>query len=853
MKLAFIPYRVGPSVPPPLACLKEMAFNLLWTWDAEIREVFRRLDRDLWEETCANPVLLLGRIDQERLEEAAANESYLAYLERSYQRFRNYFTEKTWWEKTHGREHHVAIAYFSAEYGLTACLPIYSGGLGILAGDHLKTASDLGLPLVGVGLLYQGGYFRQYLNVDGWQQESYPVNDFYNLPVEPVVAGDGHPVEVEIPLGERKARGQVWRAQVGRIPLYLLDTNTASNPDPGIRDITDQLYGGDSETRIRQELILGIGGLRALHQMGIRPMVCHLNEGHSAFLTLERIRLAMLEHTLSFREALEATSSGNIFTTHTPVPAGFDHFTPELMQRYLGPYAAELGISIQDLCALGRADRNSHAESFNMAALAIQGSRRWNAVSRLHCDVSRPILQPYMPEVPLEEIPLATVTNGIHFRSWISAEMATLFDRYLGSEWWRDPAEEHIWERVEEIPDEELWGTHERRRQRLVAYARRRLVEQCERRGASTSEKNAAREVLDTRALTIGFARRFALYKRGALILRDPERLRKILNDPQRPVQFLIAGKAHPRDNEGKDLIRQLVQFGRREESRRRMVFLEDYDMTVARYLVQGVDLWLNNPRRLMEASGTSGMKVLPNGGLNMSVLDGWWAEAYRPEVGWAIGSDELYDNLDYQDRVESNALYDLLEREVVPLYYDRGPDGLPHGWIAKMKQSMRWLCPVFSTNRMALEYVEKLYLPASRSAAYLAEENMAKARELARWKAWVAEHWSEVQIGKVEVANTEDIKIRQRVPVRAEVDLGALNPRDVDVQIYYGPLGADSLVSRRSLATMRRAARRGPGAHVYTGEMVCTKSGLHGFTVRVLPRHRDALLPGMVGLIRWK
>ena len=582
--------------------------------------------------------------------------------------------ETTWWDKKYGQERPI-IAYFSAEYGLAECLPIYSGGLGVLSGDHLKTASDLGIPLIGVGLLYQQGYFRQYLTPDGWQQERYPANDFYNLPLHPVLTAGGQPLYVELRLAGARLKIKVWKLQVGRVPLYLMDTNIPENPRE-LQDITDQLYGGDRETRIRQELVLGRGGVHALLAMGIRPTVYHMNEGHSAFLALERVHTYMQEAGVSFREALEAVRAGSVFTTHTPVLAGFDLFAPELMEKYFGDYLQEARISRDELLALGRANASDPREAFNMAVLALRTSAYTNGVSKLHGQVSRGLFQKYYPQVPEQEVPITSITNGIHLRSWISNEMATLYDRYLGPEWWSRPAEAWIWERVADIPDEELWATHERRRQRMIAIIRRRLYAQLERRGAPPAELRKARGVLDTDALTIGFARRFATYKRATLLLADLERLMKILLNSSMPVQFVFAGKAHPRDAEGKEFIKNLVAACQQEELRRHMVFLEDYDIQLARYLVHGVDIWLNNPRRPLEASGTSGMKVLANGGLNLSILDGWWAEGYRPEAGWAIGAGEEYQDTGHQDYVESNALYNMLESEVVPLFYQRDEDG---------------------------------------------------------------------------------------------------------------------------------------------------------------------------------
>ncbi len=636
-------FRVIPSLPASLERLRDLAYNLSWAWNHDAIDLFRRLDRDLWETTLHNPVLMLGTIRQERLEEVMADDGFMAHLERVGRDLDRYMQARnTWYSKNCPNGDGARIAYFSAEFGLTECLRIYSGGLGILAGDHLKSASDLGLPLVGVGLLYQQGYFRQYLNPDGWQQEQYPDNDFYNLPLTLERQLSGAPLTVEVEYPGRTVKAQVWRVQVGRVPLYLLDTNVEGNR-PDDRDITDQLYGGDSDMRIRQEILLGIGGIRALEILGLRPTVCHMNEGHSAFLALERIRLLMQDCQLTFAEAREAAMAGNVFTTHTPVPAGIDRFHPDLIDQYFSGYYPRLGLSRHEFLGLGRMNPNDPNGYFCMAVLAMRLAYRINGVSQLHGRVSRQMWQEVWPQVPADEVPILGITNGIHPRSWISNDMAGLYDRYLGPRWSDRPADAKIWQQATRIPDEELWRTHERRRERLVTFARGRLRDHLEQQGGSPSEIGHADEVLDPEALTIGFARRFATYKRATLLFRDLERLARILGDKDRPVQLIFAGKAHPQDNAGKELIRQIIHLARRQEFRNRIVFLEDYDMDVARYLVQGVDVWLNTPRRPHEASGTSGMKATANGGLNLSILDGWWDEGYTPDTGWAIGGGEEY------------------------------------------------------------------------------------------------------------------------------------------------------------------------------------------------------------------
>ncbi len=842
-------FQVQPSLPDELRPLRELAYNIVWSWDEPLREVFRRLDRDLWEETYHNPVLMLGSISQERLLTMARDDSYLAFLSRAYEKFTTYMKEVTWWDRMHGNER-PTIAYFSAEFGLAESLPIYSGGLGVLSGDHLKTASDLGMPLVGVGLLYQQGYFRQYLTPDGWQQERYPANDFYNLPVQPAKDENGKPIFVELDLAGQHVKVKVWKIQVGRVPLFMLDTNIPENPRD-VQDITDQLYGGDRETRIRQEIVLGMGGMRALHAAGVHPVVCHMNEGHSAFLGLERIRLYMEEHGVTFDEGLEATKAGAVFTTHTPVPAGFDLFPPDLMDKYFGDYMRKVGVTREDFLALGRGNAWDQQEGFNMASLALRTSSFANGVSQLHGQVSRSLFQKYMPNMPPEEVPITHITNGVHIRSWVSNEMAQLFDRYLGPEWWTKPADYWVWEKVTEIPDEELWATHERRRERMISIIRRRMVAQMERRGASQAELHKGRGVLDTRALTICFARRFATYKRATLILRDPERLKRILLNRTAPVQIVFAGKAHPRDNEGKEFIKQIYQFCQQEDVRRHVVFVEDYDLHVARYLVHGADVWLNNPRRPMEASGTSGMKVLSNGGLNLSILDGWWVEGYRPDTGWAIGVGEEYQDINYQDAVESNALYNLLENEAVPLFYRRDEDGLPRGWIAKVKNSMRLLCPQFSTNRMLNEYAERFYLPAARFASHMTANALERARHLGQWKRKVQQHWPQVRIESMWAKDGQPT-VGHGLEVHATVKLGPVEPKDVTLELYYGPLNAERQITMPRTVPMKWCSSD-DGVHHYVGVIPCERSGLHGYTARALPSHPDARHLGTTGLVAWR
>lgn len=845
-------FTIEPSLPPELSPLLSLANNLWWSWHGDALDVFRRLDQDNWEECYHNPVAMLGRINQARLAEVAGDEGFLAHLHRVDQELQDYLGRPGWWNKTYGNSTQPQIAYFCAEFGISECLPIYSGGLGVLAGDHLKSASELNLPLVAVGLLYQQGYFRQRLNADGWQLELFPRNDFHNMPLALVKGKDGNPLTVQVEMGQRIVRLQIWQAKVGRINLYLMDSNVTDN-SPEDRHITAQLYGGDQEMRIRQEIVLGIGGVRMLKALGISPKAFHMNEGHSAFLGLERVRVLMAENGLSFDEALEIVTASNVFTTHTPVPAGNDAFEPWLIDKYFSGYWPQLGLPRERFLSLGRQEQSNKDEPMSLTVLALRFSGYRNGVSKLHGAVSRKLWTSVWPGTPAAETPIASITNGIHTRTWLSHDMADLYDRYLGPEWHEKATDGSPWKGVLAIPDTELWRTHERRRERLVGFARKRMVLQLQKRGAGASELAAAEEVLDPEALTIGFARRFATYKRASLILSDMKRLGELLNNSQRRMQIIFAGKAHPRDNPGKDLIRQIIHAARQEGFRHSMVFLEDYDMNVARYLVQGVDVWMNTPLRPMEASGTSGMKAAANGALNLSILDGWWAEGYEPAVGWAIGSGETYDDLEYQNAVEGESLYDLLEKEVIPLFYDRGSDKLPRGWIAKMKASMSLLGPAYNTNRMVRDYAQTFYAPAIAKWDEMADEGMKLTRELSGWKRRIHEHFGSLRIESVtDSMDSQGAKVGKDIKVDAVVQLGALEPSDILVELYYGQLDDDGQLTSGCALEMGMVGQENDHRVRYSVNMPCMRSGMTGYTVRILPRHRALISGRELGMIKW-
>ena len=847
-------FNVTPSLPKKLTSIEFIARNLYWSWNLDAINLFRRMDKELWQSSNHNPILMLGKVSQDRLKELEQDDGFISHLNRVKKDFDSYLKANTWYQKNSNIKDKDFIAYFSAEFGLTECLQIYSGGLGILAGDHLKSASDLGLPLVGVGICYKEGYFQQYLNNDGWQQEKYNLIDFYNQPMELVLDSTGKPIKVSLDFPGRKVAFQIWKILVGRIDLYLLDTNVPENK-PDDRKITRSLYGGNIETRIQQEIILGIGGVRALHALGKKPKVCHMNEGHSAFLALDRIRYLIKNQGLSFNEAKEIGFYSNIFTTHTPVPAGIDVFPNELVEKYFGSYyREELGMDDKAFYKLGSLNDNKNPSNFNMAHLAMNMAGFVNGVSKLHGVVSKSMWVDGFKDIPFDEIPIDHVTNGIHTRTHLSGEMYELLYRYLGESFVDDSSDTDAWESVNDIPDEELWRTHERRRERLVAFARSRLKKQLIARGSSQSDIENAKEVLDASALTIGFARRFATYKRATLIFRDVERLASILCDTERPVQLIFAGKAHPRDDEGKKLIQDVLSFTKEPHLRKRIVFLENYDMNIARYMVQGCDIWLNNPRRPLEASGTSGMKIIANGGLNFSVLDGWWDEAYNYQVGWKIGNGEEYDDLAYQDEVEASLMYETLENEIIPNFYERSSDKLPRKWIATMKQSMQQLGQVYNTSRMVRQYAEKFYFNSYNNRKTLMAKDWAEAKKFNQWKENLLANWNKIGFIKIDKSiKNGDVSVGSKYDISAHVNLGNLTPTDVEVQIYYGKVDEVNVPYSHSHITMNCKNKKATdGKFVYEGEIDCSTTGQFGYTLRILPNHPLLINKFELGLINW-
>lgn len=846
-------FNVTPTLPASLAPLRQLAENIHWDWDVETIDLFKRLDPDLWASSRYNPILMLSTISQNRLQAVAEDGGFIAQMNRAVERLERYLSAQSWYDVNRANPtNHECYAYFSMEFGLTTCLPVYSGGLGVLAGDHLKTASDLGLPLVGVGLLYQEGYFAQYLNADGWQQERYPINDFYNMPLALERDSQGNELRISVDYPGRKVYARIWRVTVGRVPLYLLDTNIEPNA-PHDQDICDRLYGGDIDMRIQQEMMLGIGGIRMLRALGLHPSAYHLNEGHSAFLALERIRMLMDDHNLSFSEAQQVAQASQLFTTHTPVPAGIDLFPPDKVFHYLGHYAACFGLSHEHFLSFGREHEGDLNSSFSMAVLAIKMASFVNGVSKLHGAVSRGMFGGLWPDLPTDEVPITSITNGVHARSCVAKSTQELYDRYLGPNWDSAGVDDQLWDKVGAIPDEEIWRNHESCRSHLVVSVRDRLCKAVKERGGSHLEMERAQEVLDPSVLTIGFARRFATYKRATLFLRDVERLRKIVeNSLGRQVQFVIAGKAHPKDIPGKELIRNIIHFTRDEGLDRSIVFVPNYDIHVARWMVSGCDVWLNNPRRPREASGTSGMKAAMNGLPNLSVLDGWWDEADYVSTGWPIGSGEDYDDPDYQDEVEANDLYELLETAVVPLFYERDGHGIPRGWVAKMKSAIRLNTPAFNTARMLQDYATQGYFAASDRGRQLVADNFAPAKALAHWHSELGRYWEHITVHEISLSHDTELQVNEPLQVTARVQLGELKPTDVSVEFYQGGIDIDGELRGGQAVAMIYRGQDADGSSLYTLNVAYYNSGLQGFSLRVLPKHDYLSSSYMPRLIHW-
>jgi len=826
-----------------LDSLAELALDLRWSWNHAEDEVWRQLDPDLWDNT-HNPWIVLQTVSRDQFQKVMSDPDFRMKVNALLQSKEEGNSRPAWFQQNYSDSPLTCIAYFSMEFMLSEALPIYSGGLGNVAGDQLKAASDLGVPVVGIGLLYQQGYFRQEIDKNGEQQALYPYNDPGQLPITPLRESNGEWLRLEINFPGYSLWLRAWQVQIGKVKLYLLDSNDAAN-FPIHRGITSELYGGNSELRLKQEMVLGIGGWRLLQALGIQPQVCHLNEGHAAFAILERAYSFMIETGQTFEVALASTRAGNLFTTHTAVAAGFDCFPTSLIQQYLGKYAEQkLGITTQQLLALGRSDSSNESESFNMAFLAIHGSGSVNGVSRLHGEVSRHIFEPLFPNWPASEVPVGHITNGVHMPTWDSKEADEIWTEYCGKDRWMGMSE-NLEQNIRRVPDERLWKMRTNANKILIEFAGEHLSRQLLGSGHSPEVVEHAKHLFDPNVLTLGFARRFAPYKRPNLLLHDPQRLLRLLNNPEFPVQLIISGKAHPSDREGQNLIKEWIHFIKQNNFQPRVIFLSDYDMHISEHLVQGVDVWINSPRRPWEASGTSGMKVLVNGGINLSELDGWWAEAYTPETGWAIGDGNEHADEILWDAVEAEQLYTILEQKVVPEFYNRNQNGIPATWIKRMRESMAQLTPRFSADRTVREYTEKHYLPAAKSYLDRAANKGEKGKRISDSIHSMEEKWNTLHFAQVKV-ETSDNQHNFEIPVYFQ----DLNPDNIQIELYSDELNNEA----RIVQIMKRGDNLESESNAYTYyASVSTHRAVSDFTARAIPLIPDVSVPLEISNITWQ
>ena len=843
---------VFPVMPARINRLYELAYNLWWSWHPEARTLYSSLDPELWERVAHNPVRFLSEVAPQILEKAAHNSEYVQQFDSVLHDFDIYMhphAEDTWFSHTYPELTDKIIAYFSAEFGLHESLPIYSGGLGILSGDHCKEASDLGLPFVGVGFLYPQGYFQQRITREGHQEATYDKLHFSEAPATPATGPDGNEVMISVDLPGRRIYAKVWKLQVGRIPLYLMDTDVTPNA-PHDRELSARLYSGDHEMRISQEIVLGIGGVRALRALGISPSAWHLNEGHAAFLSLERAR-ELVASGMSFNEAREAISANSLFTTHTPVPAGNDTFSYDLIDRYFGGYWGQLGLNRDQFMDVAR-EEHGWEPTYGMTVLALKLTGQHNGVSKLHGNVSRKMWQFLWPGAEVDEVPIGSITNGIHTFSWIAPEINALFGRYLDADWGKYVDDQQFWNNhIDDIPDEALWQAHIQRKEALIAYARHRLKQQHLRLGEGSYQLTEFDRLLSPDVLTLGFARRFATYKRATLIFRDIERLKRILNNPIRPVQIIFAGKAHPADEPGKALIEQVYKLSRTEEYKGKIVFLENYDIDMARYLVSGTDVWLNNPTRPYEASGTSGQKAALNGQPNCSILDGWWVEGYNGKNGWAIGEEREYHDQETQANEDSDSLYRILEDEIVPAFYDSDENGVPHRWTGYMKEAIRTCAPEFSMRRMVKEYTTRYYVPDIQQSIRIEQNRYEQARTLAAWKERVRNGWNGLEL-YIDGQRDGQLSLGEGIDVRAWVRANGLSPEDLSVELVYGDANNEREASAQHSIPMSYTKRELDGSYRYDAQLKPAESGSIAYNVRVVPTHPGLTEKYEMGLIRW-
>lgn len=837
-----------------LTGLNRLAYNLWWSWNERVQDLFAKIDGGLWKEAELNPVVFLKRLSREALTEAVSREEVITLYRDVMSEFDSYCNPKsTWFFDHYPGWRTMLVAYFSAEFGLHESVPIYSGGLGVLAGDHCKAASDLGLPFVAVGLLYRQGYFRQQINKKGEQEAVYVNYDFGDMPLKPVKNLAGKDVTISVDLPGRTCHARVWKIDVGRIPLFLLDSDIEEN-GPDDRRLTYNLYGGGIETRISQEILLGIGGARALEALGIKPTVWHMNEGHSVFLGLERIMELMKQEGLSFAEALEAVKGNTIFTTHTPVPAGNDAFSLILIEKYFKRYLEKIGVKPHEFMRIGLRPMGGGSDLFSLTILAFHFSAQCNGVSKLHGHVSRTIWNDVWYGVPLGEIPIGHITNGVHTLTWLDPSIGGLLNKYLEPGWQDRLLDMAEWEKVYDIPSKELWDARKRLKERLLKAVHHRISLQEERLASPAKKGKAAGITLNPDALTIGFARRFATYKRATLIFRDLERLKKILNDKERPVQILFAGKAHPADRPGQSFIARVHEISQMKDFQGKIVMVEGYDMHLARHLVAGVDIWLNTPRRPYEASGTSGQKAGANGAVNFSVLDGWWVEGFNGKNGWSIGDENNSGDEEKQDQADSNDIYEKLEKEIVPLYYSRNEQGIPEGWMKVVKESIRTIAPEFSTERMVRDYIYTMYIPALERGERLADEHFAKAKTLAEWKAWMKRNWEYIKIVSIEKGENvrdEEGNIKPDFEVIITCDLGPISPADVTVELCRGIMDKRGEFKSMGIEAMSRLGEIWEGFYSYAAVASPDEREGYGFFFHVVPTHPDLGNKYELGLIR--
>jgi alpha-glucan phosphorylase len=843
---------VNPQLPKRIEKLSEISNNLWWSWNTEFLRLFQKIDKDLWEESEKNPVKFLKRVSQEKLDNASKNAMFLKEYDKLVDNFENYMKSKnTWFSNKYPENKNDLIAYFSAEYGLDQTIPIYSGGLGILSGDHLKSASDLGIPLVAVGLLYKNGYFHQKINGYGGQETEYNNIDLYDLPINAVKDQNGEDLIIYVKFPKRRLYLKVWQINVGRVKLYLLDSDIEKNNEED-RDVTLRLYGGDQEMRIRQEIVLGMAGVNLLRTLGLKPTVYHMNEGHSAFLTLEIIKNTIKEKQVSFDVAKDIASSKTVFTTHTPVPAGNDIFPLDLVEKYFKDFWPRLGISKEEFLKLGMKPTQDLEPGFNMGILALKIAGKKNGVSKLHGAVSRELFGEVWPEIAANESPITYVTNGIHTCSWLSPRLKELYNKYLIPYWQDNIHLDKTWEKVKDIPDQELWEAHMQRKEKLLNLVKDSTVNRLRRSGYSYEEINDIVSKINPNALTIGFARRFATYKRATLIFRDLERITQILNNQERPVQIIFAGKAHPADKEGQDLIKYIHEVSMMPQFKGKIFLLENYNIAMSRYLVSGVDVWLNNPRRPMEASGTSGQKASVNGVINFSVLDGWWAEGYNQYNGWTIGTNAEFDSYEAQDNADSESLYRTLESKIVPMYYNKDKDGISSKWIETMKNSIISTGGKYSTARMLVDYTNNLYIPlCNLTKTYY--EDIDNVAAFNMWKKDIASNWKDIKITQVNNLDNITIDAGNNIEVRCEVELPNINQENIDVEVYYGKILDNGIVENVSIIPMKLEKQdEETKKYYYVAKIELTTGGNYGYTFRVMPKHEMILEPTNLNLVKW-